>query len=162
MPVFLCGLMGAGKSTVGPLLAARLGVPFRDLDLEIERQARMSVREIFEREGEAGFRAREAAALRAAAGEEAVVALGGGARGRPANLEAVLAAGTLVWLDAPDQELLRRIGDPASRPLLGKGPAAALARLREDRAVQYGRAQIRIDTSGLSPDAVAARIQEQL
>jgi len=160
--VFLCGLMGAGKSTVGPLLASRLGVPFLDLDHEIEAQAAMRVRDIFEREGEAGFRAREAAALRHLSESDAVIALGGGALGRPKNLERVLAAGTLVWLDAPDDELLARIGDPSSRPLLEGDPRAVLARLRQERQGQYGHAQMRIDTSGLSPEQVAARIEEQL
>jgi shikimate kinase len=154
--------MGAGKSTVGPLLAARIGVPFRDLDREIEAQARMSVREIFEREGEAGFRTRESAALREALAKDGVTALGGGALARQANLEAVLAAGTLVWLDAPDAELLARIGDPGSRPLLAEDPAATLARLRKERAGQYASAQVRIDTEGLSPDEVAARVEERL
>jgi shikimate kinase len=154
--------MGAGKSTVGPLLAARMGVPFRDLDHDIERLAGMSVRDIFEREGEAGFRAREAQVLHEALAEEGVIALGGGALARPENLEAVLVAGTLVWLDAPDAELLARIAEPDSRPLLAQGPEAALARLREQRAGQYARAHVRIDTSGLLPDQVAARIQERL
>lgn len=154
--------MGAGKSTVGPLLAARLGVRFLDLDREIERKAGFSVRDIFEREGEAGFRARESAALRELADAEAVVALGGGALLRPANLDAVLAAGTLVWLDAPDDELLLRIGDTSSRPLLAGDPKATLARLRTEREAQYRHAQVHIATRGLSPEAVAARIEEQL
>ena len=154
--------MGAGKSTVGPLLASRLGVRFVDLDREIEAKAGMTVRELFEAEGEAGFRAREAHALRQLADEDAVLALGGGALGRPANLELVLAVGTLVWLDAPDDELLARIGDPTSRPMLADDPRAALARLRAEREALYANAQVRIDTRGLSPEAVAARIEEQL
>jgi shikimate kinase len=154
--------MGAGKSTVGPLLAARLGVRFVDLDREIEAKAGMTVRELFEAEGEAGFRARETHALRQLADEDGVIALGGGALGRPANLELVLAAGTLVWLDAPDDELLLRIGDPTSRPMLADDPRATLARLRAEREALYANAQVRVDTGGLSPEAVAARIQEQL
>lgn len=158
--------MGAGKSTVGPLLAARLGVPFLDLDREIEARAGFAVPDIFEREGEAGFRARESAALRELCDQDAVIALGGGALGRPANLERVLAAGTLVWLDAPDDELLLRIGGRpdglASRPLLLGDPKAALAELRAKRASQYAQAQVHIDTRGLSPEAIAARIEEQL
>jgi shikimate kinase len=160
--VFLCGLPGAGKSTVGPLLARRLAVPFRDLDAEIERRAGLAVREIFAREGEAGFRVREAAALGALCAEDGVVALGGGALQRPESLQAVLERGTLVWLDAPDGELLARIGDPASRPLLRDDPAATLARLRGERATQYARAQVRVDTAGLAPAAVAAQIEELL
>jgi shikimate kinase len=160
--VFLCGLMGSGKSTVGPLLASRLGVPFLDLDRAIEGKAGCSVADIFDREGEAGFRARETAALREVADADGVVALGGGALARRANLELVLAAGTLVWLDAPDEELLARIGDPSSRPLLAGDASAVLARLRRERAGQYGQAHLHVDTSGLSPDAVAARIAEQL
>jgi shikimate kinase len=154
--------MGAGKSTVGPLLAARLGVRFVDLDREIEAKAGLTVRELFEAEGEAGFRARESHALRLLANEDAVIALGGGALARPANLELVLASGTLVWLDAPDEELLARIGDPTSRPMLADDPKATLARLRAERQPQYSNAQLHVDTRGLSPEDVAARIEEQL
>src|SRR5262249_36537329 len=118
--------------------------------------------EIFEREGEDGYRAREATALRDALAPEGVIALGGGALARRENLEAVLLAGTLVWLDAPDARLLARIGGPASRPLLAEDPRATLARLRKERAAQYARAQVHIDTAGLSPEEVAARIEERL
>src|SRR5437868_15290814 len=108
--VYLCGLMGSGKSTVGPLLAARLGASFCDLDAEIERAAGRTVAEVFAAEGEPAFRAREARALYAlierAGG--AVIALGGGALGRPENRELVLATGRLIWLDAPTKELVRR------------------------------------------------------
>jgi len=159
--VFLCGLMGAGKSTVGKLLARKLSVPFRDLDREIELEAGSSVAEIFHRESETGFRERESLALqRVIAGGDcdSVVALGGGALIRPENLALVLAAGRLVWLDAPTPELLRRLGDSSSRPLLGQNPAEALERMRGQRDEHYMQAQLCIDTQGLLPERVVAQI----
>src|SRR5262245_26833320 len=158
--VYLCGLMGSGKSTVGALLAQRLGVPFRDLDAEIERQAGLGVAEIFARFGAADFRGREAGALyRLARAEPAVVALGGGALGRPENRDLVLATGTLVWLDAPSPVLIRRIGDVRSRPLLAAGdPVATLERLRRERQDDYQTAALRVDTAGSSPANLADHI----
>ena len=85
-PVVLVGLMGSGKSTVGRLLAKRWGIPFVDLDAEIERASGLSIKEIFEREGEAGFRAREADATRDIAPPRPLVTLvGGGRMVRPAR-----------------------------------------------------------------------------
>jgi shikimate kinase len=157
--VFLCGLMGSGKTTVGPVLASRLALPFCDLDRAIEQDAGATVRELFTREGETGFREREARALlRVCAAGAQVVALGGGALGRADNRELVRRSGRLVWLDAPTPILVARIGDPSSRPLLGDDPASALDRLRAARADQYGEAGLRLDTSRLDAQAAAEQI----
>src|SRR5262249_37184286 len=120
-PLFLCGLSGAGKSTVGALVAEALGAGFCDLDAEIEREAGRSVAEIFAQEGEATFRAREAVALeRTLARGDAVIALGGGALVHEASRTRVLASGRVVWLDAPTAVLVGRLqaGGSAPRPLL--------------------------------------------
>src|SRR3954454_23971388 len=91
-PIFLIGFMGSGKTTVGGLLAERLGWPFADLDDLIVRSAGLTVAEIFAREGEEGFRRRETEAVRAAAaGRRLVVATGGGAACREDNLALMLA-----------------------------------------------------------------------
>src|SRR5690606_21135862 len=116
--IWLVGAMGAGKSAVGPRLAARLGLPFVDADAEIERAAGASIAAIFEREGEASFRARERAAIEAQAGRAAVVALGGGAIAQPGAAERLAATGTVVWLRARPETLAARVGDGAGRPLL--------------------------------------------
>jgi shikimate kinase len=164
--VWLVGMMGAGKSTVGRCLARRLGRPFADSDAEIERAAGCSVAEIFAAEGEAGFRARERAALEALLGAGAVVALGGGALAQPEIRRRLLGRGALVHLRARPETLLARLGEAAERPLLaGLGAAERLARLRAlsaERAAAYAAADFAIDTDGLAPEEVAEAIAARL
>lgn len=150
--VWLVGMMGAGKSAVGAALARRLGRPFADADAEVEAAAGRRVAEIFAAEGEAGFRARERAALEALAGREAVVALGGGATAQPGVPELLARSGRVVWLRARLETLERRVGEGAGRPLLaGLAPSARRARLRgllRARARDYARADLALDTDG--------------
>jgi shikimate kinase len=159
-------MMGAGKSSVGRQLAARLGRPFVDTDLEVERGAGASVAEIFAREGEAGFRARERAAVAAIAGSRAVVSLGGGAIAQPGAADALAASGTIVYLRARPETLVRRVGVGEERPLLrGLDMAARLAKLRDllaARAEHYERAAVVIDTDEDDADAVAVAIVRRL
>ena len=146
--------MGSGKSTVGAALAGLLGWRFVDADAEIEARAGMSVAEIFEREGEAGFRARERAALRELPERECVVALGGGAVEALENREILTKKGRLVWLRAQPETQLARIGAGATRPMLfGLDQAGKIARLRElseRRAAAYGSAELHVETDGRS------------
>ncbi len=159
--IFLVGLMGAGKSTVGPRLAERLGRPFVDSDQEIERRTGRTIAEIFAGEGEPCFRELEREAIEAAAQEAAVVALGGGAIAQPGALDRLRTRGLLVYLDAPIECLLERIGEAVSRPLLSgldaAGRADRLAELLEARRPWYAAADHRVDASG-SPDEVVERI----
>lgn len=154
-------MMGAGKSTVGPRLAARLGRAFVDTDHEVERRAGRTIAAIFEAEGEARFRALEREAIEAAGDRGAVVALGGGAIAQPGAVERLRALGILIHLDAPPERLLERIGDPASRPLLADVPPAERAeRLRSllaARKTHYDRADHRVDATG-TPDEIVDRI----
>ncbi len=158
-------MMGAGKSTVGPRLAIRLGRTFVDTDREVERRAGRTVAEIFAREGEPRFRALEREAIEAAAGDAAVVALGGGAIVQPGALERCRRWGVLVHLDVPIETLLERIGDAASRPLLAgvdaAGRAAKLEALLAARQPYYEAADHRVEASG-PPDAVVDRIVARL
>ena len=101
-PVLLIGMMGCGKSTVGRLLAERMRLPLIDLDEEIARAAGKTIPEIFAQEGEAGFRARETAALeRALAREDGVIATGGGIVTRAENIRMMREKGFVVWLCRP-------------------------------------------------------------
>ncbi len=131
-PVWLVGMMGAGKSTLGPVLAARLGRRFLDSDREIVRQTGCEIETIFAEDGEPVFRALEREAIEKAAREGAVVALGGGAIAEPGAAERLAELGTVVYLQATPEELVRRIGESTTRPLLrGLGPGARLERVRE-------------------------------
>jgi shikimate kinase len=164
-PIFLIGFMGTGKSTVGRLLAGELGFAFVDLDEVIVRDAGRSVAQIFAAEGEAGFRAREEAAVRAVAAlRNTVVATGGGAACREANLSTMLAAGRVVALSAPPAEVIRRTGTGPGRPLLhGKAdPEGVAAALLAEREPFYARAHHRVDTVGRAPADVTRELVELL
>jgi len=157
--IFLCGLSGSGKSTLAPLVARILGCKALDTDAMIVAEAGMTIAEIFAREGEAGFREREARAVKqACAYPRAVVALGGGALERDDSFEAVSAAGTLVFLDAPDGVLASRLerGNGAIRPMLAQ--PGALESMRERRMARFARAVLRIDTSTLTPEEIAPHV----
>ena len=164
-PIYLIGMMGVGKSTVGPLLALRLGREFVDTDLEIERRAGRSIAEIFDREGEATFRRLEVEAVEVASSRPAVIALGGGALVQPGALERLSGRGDLVYLRASAETLLERIGDPSSRPLLaGLGESGCTARLQallDERRPFYERARFQIDAEGTN-DEVVDRIVARL
>jgi len=151
-PIYLIGLMGVGKSTIGPLLAERLGRRFRDSDQEIEARDGRTIAQIFDAEGEAGFRRVEAETIDQLAGEGAVIALGGGAIKPAGALERLLERGDLVYLEAPAEVLAARIGADSGRPLLaGLDEKARLERLRElleERRPLYERASWRVDARG--------------
>ena len=161
MIVYLVGMPGAGKSVVGRELAGRLGVPFVDLDVEIERAQGASVPEIFERVGEAGFRALEAAALTQASSQDpSVVACGGGVVLEPANRIALRNTGTAVFLDVPLAQLQARVHPGADRPLIRA--SGDLERLLADREPLYREfAGHVVDASG-APAEVAEAIVEEL
>lgn len=117
--IFLVGLMGAGKTSVGRLLAKRFGKTFYDCDQEIERRTGVKIPVIFEIEGEAGFRAREANVLKELAGlNDIVLATGGGAVLRPASRERLKANGTVIYLFADPDTLWDRVRNSRHRPML--------------------------------------------
>jgi shikimate kinase len=159
--VYLVGMPGAGKSTVGRELAGRLGVPFLDLDAEIEREAGAAVTDIFRDEGEASFRALEAAALvKASMQDPAVIACGGGVVLEPANRITLRNTGVAVYLDVPLEGLRRRVQPAADRPLIRR--EGDLERLLASRGPLYREfAGHVVDGSG-DPGVVAAAIVEEL
>jgi shikimate kinase len=164
-PIFLIGFMGSGKTTVGGLLAARLGRAFADLDDLIVQAAGVPIPEIFAREGEAGFRRRETDALRAAAaGRGTVVATGGGAACREENLALMLASGRVVALEVSAAEAVRRTGRKSGRPLLdgSADPLAAATELLAKRQPFYARAHLRIDTVTRGPEEAVEEIANAL
>ncbi len=159
-------MMGSGKSAIGPLLAERLGRPFIDTDAEIERRSGRSVAAIFAEDGEEAFRALEAREIEAAAGQGAVVALGGGAIAQKNAAERLAATGEIVYLRARPETLLERMRGADTRPLLaGLGDRARLERLREllaARAETYAEAGFVVDVDDDLPAALAERIEAVL
>ncbi len=137
--VVLIGMMGSGKTTVGSRLARRLQRHFVDSDVEVERRAARSVRQIFADEGEAGFRALESEVLAEALGSEepSVIAAAGGSVLDPVNRGHMRQCGYVIFLDARPADLVGRVGGDDHRPLLGDDPAEALARLDEIRRPLY-------------------------
>lgn len=134
--VVLIGMMGAGKSAVGNALSRILGAPFVDSDEEIERAANMSVAEVFKRDGESFFRARESEVLaRLLSGPPCILSTGGGAFLAEANRAAIAEKGVAVWLKADMELLWNRVRHKTTRPLLKtadpKGTLAALLTARE-------------------------------
>jgi len=157
----LVGLMGAGKTSVGKRLAARLGVGFVDSDAEIEAAAGMSVPEIFARLGEGAFRDGERRVIsRLLTETPRVLATGGGAFIHPATRSAIAARGRSVWIRADLNLIWHRVRDRPGRPLLQvEDPRAALAELDQARAPVYALADIVVDSRrGASHDAMAETI----
>jgi shikimate kinase len=156
----LTGFMGAGKSTVGPLVAESLGWQFLDVDQVIEAACAQTVEEIFRERGEAYFRAQERESIaRLLQTDRVVIALGGGAIEDPITRSSLLHSPKtcLVFLDAPMPELLARLRDaPETRPLLRD--ADDLAARHERRLPHYRTAHLTILTAGLTPREVAVRI----
>jgi shikimate kinase len=159
--VYLVGMPGSGKSTVGAELAGRLGVPFVDLDVEIARRDGRSITEIFEGDGEAGFRALEAKELlEASTHDPAVIACGGGVVLEPANRITLRNTGTCVFLDVPLDVLAARVPPDADRPLIRA--AGDLERILAEREPLYREFAANVVDGSGDPGEVADAIVEEL
>ncbi|MBV9990472.1 MAG: shikimate kinase [Alphaproteobacteria bacterium] len=154
--VALVGMMGAGKSSVGRRLAARLGVAFKDADSEIEEAAGAPVIEIFERYGEAAFRDGERKVIARLLGEEPhVLATGGGAFVDPQTRARLKESAVTVWIKAPVDVLLARVQRRDTRPLLRNGdPRGTLERLLAARTPIYQEADVTVESDD-GPHATA-------
>ncbi len=168
--IVLVGFMGAGKSTVGSLLAARLGLPFTDSDQVIEQRAGRPVRQIFAEDGEPAFRALEHQVIAELLdGPAVVLALGGGAAEHPGTrallargddpprpLREGMAGAQVVYLHVSYQQALQRVGGDRGRPLLARPDLAALYERR--LGVYAGVATLTVPTDGRRPEAVTEDI----
>jgi len=173
--IYLTGFMGTGKSTVGPLVAEALGYGFFDLDECIEQRLGKSIAQIFHDEGERFFRAVESEILRELATQRfAVIALGGGTIVSASNLELVKATGMLICLGAEPAEIFRRVAGSDKRPLLeGSRRDAPIPPTDEQiyqriewllslRAPYYAEADVYIETTGKSLEAVVQEVVNQI
>jgi len=161
----LIGFMGAGKSAVGLELAARTGLPFHDTDQAIVRAFGMSIGQIFARQGEEQFRARETALLQELEGAPAIIATGGGVVSAAQNVDTLRRRGTLVYLTADEETLWRRTRE-SDRPLLQTpDPRGTFTELLSARAPLYcAAADLTVSTTKLSiaevADAVLRALEE--
>ena len=163
--VVIVGMMGAGKTAVGTALARQLGVAFRDSDEEIVRAASRSIAEIFERDGEAFFRAREAEVItRLLRGPPCVLSTGGGAFLAPANRQVIHDVGISVWLRADLDLVWQRVRHKTTRPLLRTPtPRETLRVLYEARLPHYAEADLIVDAvPELSVESMASRVLDAL
>lgn len=162
--IVLVGMMGAGKSSIGRRLATRLGLTFVDADSEIEERAGMTIPELFEKYGEAYFRAGEARVIaRLLEGGPRVLATGGGAFMNSNTRELIRAKAVSVWLRAEFDLLLRRIKRRNDRPLLKTDdPAARLKALIEERYPVYAEADLTVHSRDVPHEAVVEEIMSAL
>jgi len=158
--VVLVGLMGAGKTSIGRRLAARLGLPFRDADTEIELAAGCTIPEIFARYGEQAFRDGERRVIRRLlSGEPIVLAFGGGAFMDPDTRALVRGGCISVWLRCRLPTLARRVAGRDHRPLLAGGdPSEILQRLLDQRGPIYAEADVIVDCTDEPPDTTTSRV----
>ncbi len=159
--ILLVGMMGAGKTTTGHLLAERLGWGYRDSDADVEAATGLTVPELFARDGEAAFRRAEATVLAEACADPSpsIVSVAGGAVLSEENRRLIASSGVVVWLRARPDTLAARVGTGIGRPLLGDDPAEAVVRLDAVRAPLYAElADVVIDVDELNAVTVADRI----
>lgn len=158
--IVLTGFMGSGKTSVGKLLSHQLGVDFVDSDDAIQAAQGRSIATIFAEDGEAGFRAIEAAVItELLAGRSGVIALGGGALAT-ASVRAALKDHQVVLLDVELAEALRRIGDDPERPMLKLGDAATLYRARQ--AAYRDAAEVVVPVTGRTPREIVSDVLQAL
>lgn len=166
-PIFLCGMMGAGKSTVGQTLAKILQVPFYDLDQVIENHEKQTIPEIFETGGEEAFRKIERQLLIAHTDEmEGVLALGGGSLQNQLIVDHIKLNGWLVYLNPPLETILARLKDKSGRPMISDHDSGKIKdrvhTLIHERAPFYNQAHITVKTATLTPDETADLIIKKL
>jgi shikimate kinase len=162
--LYLVGMMGSGKTSTGRPLAEQLGYGFVDADAVIEQAAGCSIPEIFERDGEAGFRALESQVLNAISQRHSlVVATGGGVVTQQENW-GLLHSGIVIWLDVVPERLMQRLrADSTVRPLLQtEDPDAALNALHNQRRPLYAEADLTVVIDHETPEAVADGILQLL
>ncbi|WP_323014956.1 shikimate kinase [Devosia sp.] len=159
-PLVLVGMMGAGKTTVGRRLASRLGRQFLDSDEEIEKAAQMTIPDIFEKRGEAEFRAGETRVIARVLKQEHVVLATGGGAFINADTRALVKQGAVsVWLKADIDVLFERVSRRSNRPLLKTAdPRATLKKLIEDRYPIYAEADVTVTSREVPHDQVAGDV----
>lgn len=155
-PIFLVGMMGAGKSSLGKALAQRLNLPFLDSDVWIEAKSQKSIAELFEKDGESGFRNWERQFLDAFNGECLIVATGGGLPCFHGNMDRLKKLGTVLYLKLTVEQLVKRVSFEGERPLLTDVPdiQSKINDLLELRAEIYEQAHFILNGDGSIPEII--------
>ncbi|WP_457621657.1 shikimate kinase [Persephonella sp.] len=160
--IYLVGFMGSGKSTVGKLLAEKLGFRFVDIDQEIEKKEGKKIKDIFREKGESYFRDLEKRMIESfLESKNLVVSTGGGLGADSENMRKMKENGTVIWLDTPLETVLDRCKDDDERPLLKKD-RYELEKLFEKRKDVYAQANIKVNTEGKSPEQIVNEILGRL
>ena len=165
MNIAVYGFMGVGKTTIGGLLAERLGYSFVDMDAEIEHIEGIKISSIFKEKGESYFRKLESELVQTLSNSDGqVIACGGGTVAYPENAEALSSSARMVYLTASIDEIIKRTKDDDTRPLLivDDPRNAALALLEKRKPIYERYAEATIDTTGLSPNIVVDKILEAI
>jgi len=165
--IYICGMMGSGKTTVGKILAGKLKLPFIDLDEVIVKKAGNPIPEIFRTGGEHIFRKLEKDALyQTVENSQKIIALGGGALQNQEIVNHIKKKSLLIFLDAPLSVLSKRLANDSGRPLLQntdeKETEMKIAKLLSERTKYYSQAHIKIETEKYSPELIADKIIRKL
>ncbi|TPW32118.1 shikimate kinase [Martelella alba] len=162
--LILVGLMGAGKSAIGKMVADTLAIPYIDTDAEIEKAARMSISELFQKYGEPEFRALETRVIERILTEgPAIVSTGGGAFINPVNREMIARSGLSMWLKADLETLWDRVRRRSTRPLLKtENPKETLRALMESRYPIYGLAEVTVMSRNVRKETVMRDVLKAL
>ena len=173
--IFLIGVSGSGKTTVGKELAKKLKWPFIDVDRLVERKARLKIVDIFDGQGEPTFRRMESNAIKELAlkgKKNAVIVLGGGAFENKSTRDWILLTGVSIWLKCSIKELTKRLMEQSDRPLLLKKAQTPyssknelgkkIRNLLDRRKNNYKRAEFSISTTDKTPEKVAAEIEDKI
>ena len=158
MTIFLCGFMGCGKTTVGEILAKKLGLPLIDTDAYIVEQEGKSIPDIFAQDGEPYFRKKEAEAIRTLCTRNAVISCGGGAMLNPDSADYARKNGAVVLLDESFDTCYGRIQGDTNRPIVQRSTRDELHQLFDKRSGTYRAHASHVIPGGVSPEEMAERI----
>ena len=158
MTIFLCGFMGCGKTTVGEILAKKLGLPLIDTDAYIVEQEGKSIPDIFAQDGEPYFRKKEAEAIRTLCTQNAVFSCGGGAMLNPDSADYARKNGAVVLLDESFDTCYGRIQGDTNRPIVQRSTREELHQLFDKRSGTYRAHASHVIPGGVSPEEMAERI----
>lgn len=160
--LYLTGFMGSGKTTIGKLLAEKLALPVIDTDQFIEEKLNKSVREIFETEGEDCFREFEHQFLKMIPTENTVVTTGGGIVLKKENRDWMRSNGTIIYLHCEPEEILKRLSDDNTRPLLDGDKQKNIQSIFVKRISYYNDSDIKIDTTKKTPQEIVLEIEQMI